>query len=170
PSAETAPPLLALEAIVKVRGTDGERTIAIENFLIGPGQTTLKPDEILMEIQIPNPSPRSSGTYLKHTLRKALDLAIVGVAVHVTMNGDVLSDVKIALGAVAPTPLRTREAEEILRGKKPSQDLLDKAGRCAAGECSPINDVRSSADYRTKMIKVLVPRAIAQAVELTKRS
>ena len=164
PSAETAPPLIVLEAKTKIIGADGERTIPVESFFIGPGQTVLKPDEILVEVQVPNLPPRSGGVYLKHAVRKAMDLAIVGVAVIVTVDGDVLSDVKIALGAVAPTPIRVKRAEEILKGKKISDDLLQKAGQTASDESSPIDDIRSSADYRRKIIKVLVARAIEQAV------
>ena len=164
PSAETAPPLIVLGAKTKIIGADGERTIPVESFFIGPGQTVLKPDEILVEVQVPNLPPRSGGVYLKHAVRKAMDLAIVGVAVIVTVDGDVLSDVKIALGAVAPTPIRVKRAEEILKGKKISDDLLQKAGQTASDESSPIDDIRSSADYRRKIIKVLVARAIEQAV------
>ncbi len=165
PSAETAPPLIVLGAKAKIMGADGERTVPIENFFIGPGQTILKPGEILTEIQVPNLLPRSGGIYIKHTLRKALDLAIVGVAALVTMDGDILSDVKIALGAVAPTPVRATRAEDVLRGNKINDDLLQKAAQTAFNQCSPIDDVRSSAEYRCKMIEVLVPRAIKQAVE-----
>ncbi len=165
PSAETAPPLIVLGAKAKIMGADGERTVPIENFFIGPGQTILKPGEILTEIQVPNLLPRSGGIYIKHTLRKALDLAIVGVAALVTMDGDILSDVKIALGAVAPTPVRATRAEDVLRGNKINDDLLQKAAQTAFNQCSPIDDVRSSAEYRCKMIQVLVPRAIKQAVE-----
>ena len=168
PSAETAPPLIVLGAKAKIMGADGERTVLIENFFTGPGQTILKPDEILVEIQVPNLLPRSSGVYIKHTIRKALDLAIVGVAVIVTMDGDTLSDVKIALGAVAPTPVRARRAEDVLRGNQINDDLLQKAAQTAFNQCSPIDDIRSSAEYRCKMIKVLVPRAIKQAAAQVK--
>ena len=105
---------------------------------------------------------------MAQTLRKALDLANVGVAVVTVLDGDILSDIKIALGAVAPTPIRVKRAEEVLRGKKISDDLLQKAGQTAVEEASPIDDVRSSADYRRKIIKVLVVRAIKEAVEQVK--
>ena len=168
PSAETAPPLIVLGAKAKIMGADGERTVPIENFFTGPGQTVLRPDEILVEIQVPNLLPRSSGVYIKHTIRKALDLAIVGVAVIVTLDGDTLSDVKIALGAVAPTPVRATRAEDVLRGNQIDDDLLQKAAQTAFNQCSPIDDIRSSAEYRCKMIKVLVPRAIKQAAAQVK--
>lgn len=168
PSAETAPALLVLEARVKIVSADGERTITIEDFFTGPGQTVLHPHEILSEIQIPNPLPRSGGVYLAQTVRKALDLAIVGVAVVTTLDGDILRDVKIALGAVAPTPIRARRAEAVIRGQRLSNALLDEAGLAAAEEASPIDDIRGSAEYRRKVIRVLVGRAIRQAAEQIK--
>jgi carbon-monoxide dehydrogenase medium subunit len=168
PSAETAPPLIALGSQATITGADGKRTILIENFFLGPGRTVLRPGEILTEIQVRNLPPRSGGVYLKHTLRKALDLAVVGVAVAVTLDGNILNDAKIALGAVAPTPIRARKAEELLRGKKISLELIQKAAKTASAESSPIDDIRSSADYRKKMIEVLVARAVSQAVEQVK--
>ena len=168
PSAELAPALLVLSARIRIGGNAGERTVPIEDFFTGPGQTILKPDEIIIEIQVPNLSPHSGGVYIKHTLRKALDLAIVGVAVMVTIDGDILSNVRIALGAVAPTPIRARKAEGILVRKRLENNLLEKAGLIASGESSPISDVRSSAGYRKKMVKVLVIRAIREAVEQIK--
>ena len=168
PSAETAPALIVLEASLKITGAGGERTVPIEDFFIGPGQTVLHPDEILSEIQVPNPPPRSGGVYLKQTIRKALDLATVGVAVITRLDGDIIRDVKIALGAVAPTPIRATKAEMIIREQKLDDALLDEAGLVASGEASPIDDVRSSADYRREIIRVLVGRAIRQAAEQIK--
>jgi len=165
PSAELAPALIVLGAKVRILGTAGERVVLIEDFFTGPGQTVLKPNEILVEIQVPNLLPRSGGVYIKHTIRKAMDLAIVGVGIMITVDRDILSNVRIALGAVAPTPIRARKAEKILTGKRLEDDLLEKAALIASEESSPISDVRSSADYRKKMVKVLVARAIKQAAE-----
>ncbi len=134
----------------------------------GGERIVLKPTEILAEIQVPNLPSQSGGVYIKHTTRKAMDLAIVGVGVIITMDGDVMSDVKIALGAVAPTPIRARKAEEILNGRKLEDNLIEKAGLTASNEASPIDDIRSSIDYRRKMVKVLVGRAVKQAVEKVK--
>jgi carbon-monoxide dehydrogenase medium subunit len=168
PSAELAPALIVLGARARLLGGDGERTIPLENFFLGPGLTVIKPDEILAEIQVPNLPPRSGAVYIKHTFRKALDLAVVGVAVMTTMDGDVLSGVKIALGAVAPTPIRAKKAEQILSGKKISDKLLQKARQAAADESSPITDVRSSAEYRRQMVNIIVARAVKQAIEQIK--
>ncbi len=168
PSAETAPALLVLEARVKIISADGERTVPIEEFFTGPGQTVLHPHEILSEIQVPNPLPQSGGVYLAQTIRKALDLAIVGVAVVTTLDGDILKNVKIALGAVAPTPIRARKAETVIKGQRLSDPLLDEAGLAASKEANPIDDIRGSAEYRRKVIRGLVGRAIKQAAEQIK--
>ena len=165
PSAETAPALIVLGARVKIVGADGERTVPIENFFTGPGQTVLRPHEILSEIQVPNLPPRSGSVYIARTLRKALDLAIAGVAVVTTIEGDIMRDVKIALGSVAPIPIRARRAETVVRGQRLDATLLAEAGVAASEEASPIDDVRSSAEYRRKMIRVLVAKAIRQAAE-----
>ncbi len=165
PSAETAPALLVLEAKVKIVGAGGERTVPLENFFAGPGRTVLSAGEILTEILVPNLPPRSGGVYIKQTVRKAMDLAIVGVAVIITLQGNIIGDVKIALGAVAPTPIRARKAEAIIRGQKLDVALLDKAALVASEEASPIDDIRSSAEYRRRIVRILVARAIRQAAE-----
>jgi len=164
PSADMAPPLIVLGARAKIMGTDGERTIPIENLWIGPGQTVIKPDEIFAEIQVPDLAYSSGGVYIKHTTRKAMDLAIVGVAIVVTMDSDVIHDIKISLGAVAPTPIRAKKAEGILVGNKINDDLLQKAGQTASDESSCIDDIRSSADNRRRIIKVLLVRAVKDAI------
>jgi carbon-monoxide dehydrogenase medium subunit len=167
-SADTVPALMVLGTKARIVGGDGDRIVNIEDFFTGPGQTILKPNEILAELQVPNLPPQSAGVYIKHTIRKALDLAIVGVAALVTIDEDILSDVKIALGTVAPTPIRARRAEEFLRGKKMSVDLLQKAGQIASEETSPRDSLRASASYRREMVKVLVKRAVKEAVEKVK--
>ena len=146
-------------------GKEGEKIVPIEDFFVGPGQTILGQDHLLTEIQIPNMPPHSGGAYLKQKRRQGADLAVVGVAALVVMEGKVLKDVKIALGAVAPTPIRAKKAEEILRGKKLDQGLLEKSGQAASGEASPIDDIRGSADYRRELLAVLTKRAITQAIQ-----
>ena len=122
-------------------------------------------DHLLTEIQVPNTLAHSGGAYLKQKRRQGADLAVVGVAALVVMEGEVLKDVKIALGAVAPTPIRAKKAEEILRGKKLDQRLLEKSGQAASWEASPIDDIRGSADYRRELVAVLTKRAITQATQ-----
>jgi aerobic carbon-monoxide dehydrogenase medium subunit len=165
PSADTAPPLLVLGAKAKTQGLEGEKLVPLEDFFVGPGQTILGPDHLLIEIQIPILSPHSGGAYLKHKRRQGADLAVVGVAALAVMEGEVLKDAKIALGAVAPTPLRAKKAEAILRGKKVHQTLLEKCGQAASDEAKPIDDIRGSADYRRELVAVLVKRAMTQAIQ-----
>jgi carbon-monoxide dehydrogenase medium subunit len=168
PSAETGPALLALDARLKVLSLGRERIIPIESFFTGPGGTVLGINEVLAEIQVPTSRSRSEGVYLKHSIRKSMDLAIVGVAVVATIEGEALINVKIALGAVAPTPIRARKAENILEGKRPDDRVLTAAARVASEESSAITDIRSSSEYREKMVKVLVKRALLQALEQAK--
>ena len=166
PSADMAPSLIVLGAQLKINGSDGQKSMPVEEFFTGPGQTRLSSSEILLEIHVPKPLPNSAAIYLKQTRSKGADLAIVGVAASVIMDGEVIKDVKIALGAVAPTPIRAKKAEEILKGKKPDDKILEACAEAASLESSPIDDVRSSAAYRKKLVKVLVKRAIKQITEL----
>jgi carbon-monoxide dehydrogenase medium subunit len=164
PSADSAPALLTLGARLKLISRKGERTINIEDFFTGPNRTALTDEEILLEIKIPDMPPKSKGVYLKLSPRRAMDLAIVGAAVVVVPEDGICKDIRIALGAVAPTPLRTMKAETVLKGQKFNDNLIEKAAKAAAAEASPIDDHRASAEYRRDMIEVLVKRAIKQAI------
>ena len=160
PSADTAPALLALEAKVKLLSKKDERIVKLADFFKNPGETAIKPDEILIEIQIPDLPLGNRGKYLKLSPRRAMDLAVVGVAVLVFPENGRISDIRIALGAVSPTPIRVSTAEEILRGKEPSAELIKQAADSTAACCVPITDHRASAQYRTDMVRVLTKRAI----------
>ena len=162
PSADSAPALLVLGAKVKLVGKKGERTLSIAEFFKGPNQTVLKPDEILVEIQVPEPPVGSISKYTKLSPRRAMDLAVVGVAVLLVPDGEKCGDIKIALGAVAPTPVRAKEAEEIIRGNKLSTELIEKAAEAAVKDCRPISDHRASAEYRADMVRVLTKRIISE--------
>lgn len=166
PSADTAPPLICLGAKVKLASQKGDRTIALEDFFQGPGLPILRAGEILTEIQVPHPPPHSAGVYQKLS-RTAVDLAIVGVAAFIRVDARKKScaEARIALGAVAPTPIRAKEAEAILQGKKINKSLIEQAAQLAAGASCCISDVRASAAYRTEMVRVLTRRAIEQAWE-----
>ncbi|MCP4165399.1 MAG: xanthine dehydrogenase family protein subunit M [Chloroflexi bacterium] len=168
PSADTLPSLIADQATIRVFGSRGERNILLEKFFAGPGQTVLTQDEVLTEIIVPAPPPRTGKVYFKHGRRKAMELASVGVAVTLTLESDICQDIRIVLGAVAPTPIRALKAEEVLRNN--SIDRLDiaAAAQAAMVESRPISDVRSSADYRREMVRVLTSRAIRQALEMAK--
>jgi aerobic carbon-monoxide dehydrogenase medium subunit len=165
PSADTAPPLIALGASVKMVGIHGERSVLVENFFKGPKESVLQRNEILTQILLPNPPQRSSGAYLKLMRRSALDLAIVGVAAFLRLdpNKQICSDARIALGAVAPTPIRAPMAEEILIHKEIDEVLAGVAGKAASMVCRPIDDIRSSLEYRCNMVEVLTKRAVMDA-------
>jgi len=162
PSAETAPALIGLDAKAKIVGPDGERVVALENFFTGPGKTVLKTGELLVEIQVPALSPNTNGVYMKHALRGSIDLAIVGVAVVVMMDGELCQEVNIVLGAVAETPTRAKKAEGMLKRKRINDALIEKVAEIAAAESRPITDVRASDKYRREMVKVFTRRAIRE--------
>ena len=164
PSADLPPILIALDAQVRIVGSAGERLVALENFFLGPGKTVLSPGEILAQVIIPDQTTTGSH-YIKFGLRQAEALAVVGVASAVTVDGDTVREVRIALGAVAPTPLRARQAEDILRGQKVSQELIERAGKLAAAASRPISDIRGGAEYRRHLVAVLTCDSIKIAVE-----
>lgn len=163
PSADTAPALMVLGATLKLISPQGERAVPVEKFFAGPSATILKRGEILVEIQIPETAPNSAGVYIKHTVRRAMDLAIVGVAVAITLQDGICRSASIALGAVSPTPIRAVNAEALLKGKGREESVFKNAGKEAARECRPIDDVRSTAEYRREMVEVLTRRALEQA-------
>ena len=166
PSADTAPPLTVLGAKVRLTSSKGERIALLEDFFLGPGETILQTGEWVTEIQVPNLTPGTGAAYLKLS-RTAMDLAVVGVAVAVRLKGKTCTDVKIALGAVAPTPMRAKRAEEILKGKTITNELIEEASRIASEECKPISDVRGSAEYRREIVRVFTRQAIEQALGRT---
>jgi len=168
PSADMAPPLIGLDAEVKIAGRGKDKTLPLEAFFRGPGETALGPDEILIEISVPNMAPHSYGVYLKHGRRKALDLAVVGVASVLTMDSTLskCEDIRIVLGAVAPTPMRAKKAEAVIRGNDLSDSVINEAAKIAAEECSPISDVRGSEWYRRQVVEALVKRGINQALAM----
>jgi carbon-monoxide dehydrogenase medium subunit len=156
PSADTIPPLIADGATVRIRGAGGERSVKLEEFFLGPGKTVLKPGDVVIEIVVPPPAAGTRKIYIKHGRRKAMELATVGVAVtHVPG-----AETRIVLGAVAPTPIRARRAEEVLRGKALSAELIAQAAEAAVAESHPISNVRASAEYRREMVSVLTRRAL----------
>jgi len=169
PSADTAPSLIGLGAKVKIVGLKGERIISLENFFVGPGESVLQESEILVEILVPNSSGDNRGVYLKLPARTAIDVACVGVAVIATLDSKInnILDIKIVLGAVAPTPIRARKAEELIKGEVIREQLVEKVALTAAEEAKPISDIRGSASYRKQMVRVLTKRALAQVASRT---
>ncbi len=162
PAADSPPALIALGAQIKIEGGRGSRVVLLEDFFTGPGKTDLKPGEVLAEIQVPDPGPASGSAFLKLT-RVAADLAKVNVAAFIQREKEVCRECRIASGAVAPTPVRLKQAEAVLRGKRLDEDLCRLAGEKASEEIQPITDIRSTAWYRREVIKVLVRDALLQA-------
>ena len=167
PSADTAPPLIALGGQLKLVGPGKARKVPVEEFFKGPDKTVLGPDELVAEVQIPPTFSGGSGTYIKHTLRAKMDLAIVGVATYLAFDSKkhLCEDVKIVLGAVAPIPMRAKRAEKVLRGKAIDDGLIEDAARIASEESRPIDDIRSSAEYRREMVRIVTKRALKRCLE-----
>jgi len=194
PSADTACPLLVLDAMVSIVGPKGARDIAIDDFFQGPGKTVLEKGELVKEFVIPAFGENTGSAYIKHTRRQAMDLPILGVAARITISiksgaearcrdmfctidsiSNILSKLKdeelkieearIAMGVVAPRPIRAKKAEAALKGKIVSPELFEEIGNIAAGEAQPRDSIRGEAWYRSEMIKVLVKRAIIKSID-----
>jgi carbon-monoxide dehydrogenase medium subunit len=165
PSAENAPPLMAMGAEVAVANLQGDRRIALDQFFRGPGLTAMEHDEIMTSIFVPFPVPKSGASYKRVSARCGVDIAAVCVSAWVVLDGEVCKDSRIVLGAVAPTPMRAVGAEILLQGREWSRELVEKAALQALEEARPITDVRASADYRKKMVAVLTLRALEEAYE-----
>jgi len=169
PSADTASILLAMGATVWAKDAAGEeRAIPIDEFFKGVKKTCLAKGELVTRIDIPETKPGEGAAYFKLAVRKAMDLAIIGVAAWVRVEGGVFADARIAVGGAATTPFRARAAEAALRGKAFDEDMLEEAAKAAAGECRAISDVRASAEYRTDMVRVFTKRAVRKALERLK--
>jgi len=164
PAADSAVPLLALNAQVKLRSNKSQRTVMLEDFFTGYRQTVLKPGEILSEVSFPIPERGTKYAYHKMGRRNAMAISVVSVAVLLNMKGKRCNEVAIALGAVAPTPVRAKEAESLLRDKKVDPDLARICGETAAKCANPIDDLRASADYRRIMCAFWVRETISQTV------
>ena len=165
PSADTAPPLISLKASLELKGPAGERQVPVEQFFTGPKETVRKADEILAGILIPKPESLSAGCYLKLMRRHAMDLALVGVAAWLKLDAGkkVCKEARIALGAVAPTPIRVAEVEALLVNKAIGEGVVAEAARIAGMQCRPISDLRASLEYRCSMVEVFTRRAVTEA-------
>lgn len=163
PAADTVAGLLVANAQVDIASADGGRSVPINELFTGPGQTVLKPGEILTQFRLP--SPASGSHYIKHKIREVMDLAFIGVASAVNMDNGTITDARIGLAAVAPTPIRATEAENLLKGKEITSELLEQAAAAAAAATSPISDLRCSAEHRREMVNVLTRRTLQLAIE-----
>jgi carbon-monoxide dehydrogenase medium subunit len=160
PHMDLPPVLLCLDARVRVRGPQGERWIGLEDLYAGYYETTLARDELIIEVVVPAPPPRSAATYVKFTALSADDWPAVGVAVSAVRHDGSLGAVRVALGAATERALRLASVEAHLEGKAPSADLVQQAGDAAAREVRPLGDLRGSAEYKREMIRVHARRAV----------
>lgn len=156
PAADTAVALLALDAVVNVASTTGRLAMAVSELFLGPGQTALMPGDLVTEVVLPGSAAGLRGSYQRLSRRRGMDLATVGVLVG-KRDGDTASW-RVALAAVAPTPLRVRAAEELLEANGAA--AAREAADIAVGACRPITDLRGSAEYRREMVGVLVRRGV----------
>jgi carbon-monoxide dehydrogenase medium subunit len=163
PCADTAPALLVLDAEVKLASARGDRSMPLETFFRGPGETALEEGEILASLHLPAVRDRFAYRFLKHTPRRAMDLSVASVAVLVKAGENGL-DCRIAMGSVAPLPMRAADAEAYLaRVGALNRATIERAADLAAEACVPISDVRGSVDYRRELVRMLTRRALHEA-------
>lgn len=162
PAGDSIPPLICLNAQLRVINQEGERWIPVEHFFEGPQKTCLRSDELLSEIKIPPLRPKTFGIYLKLGARKALEIAIISIGVLITFRDkvEIVDEIRISLGSVAPTPIRCRQSEDILRGRDIRENIIEKASREVQKNINPISDLRGTSEYRYEMAYVLTKKAL----------
>jgi len=165
PSADSVPLLIALGATCRISGSGGAREIAVEDFCIAPGRNVLQPGELLVSLHLPPPAPHSGARYLRFIPRNEMDIAVAGVGVEVVLDNGKFRSVRIALAAVAPTPLFVREAGDALAGQPVNDASIARAADIARASVKPITDMRGTADYRRHICGVLTRRALEAAVQ-----
>lgn len=166
PAADLPPPLIAMGARVVLMKKGKEREIPLEDFFVGPGQTKIKPTEILAKIIVDDPPPFTGWDYIKLMHRNALEIAIVAVAVRITLDSPdgIIKDARVILSAVAAKAIHAVSAEKILIGEKPTEKLFKQAASLASTDCTPITDIRGGAEYRCAMVEALTKRALSAAL------
>jgi carbon-monoxide dehydrogenase medium subunit len=172
PAADTIPALIASSAVCIIAGPNGRREVPVEGFCTAPGRTVLARGEMLVGLRLPPPEPHTGSAYLRFIPRNEMDIAVVGAGVSVTMGGDGSRCIaaRIALAAVAPTPLLVAQAGAALVGKPPSAADIEQAAKLAQAAARPISDMRGDADYRRHLVGVLTRRALSRAIERSKES
>jgi carbon-monoxide dehydrogenase medium subunit len=172
PAGDTLPALLAYGAACRIVGPAGERLVPLAQFCLGPGHTALQPAELLVALHLPPPPPRAGALYIKHSPRSTMDIATVGVASVVALGeqSEVCQEVKIALGAVAPTVVRATAAETLLRGQSVNAARLQQVAHAAVQAANPIDDIRGTAAHRRAVVAPLVQRTLHYAVQMAQGS
>ncbi|HKW99553.1 MAG TPA: xanthine dehydrogenase family protein subunit M [Bryobacteraceae bacterium] len=165
PSADSVPLLIAMRATCRIAGPGGTREIAVEDFCTGPGRNVLGQGELLVSLHLPAPPPQSGARYLRFIPRNEMDIAVAGAGVEVVLEDGRFRSARIALAAVAPTPLFVREAGDALAGNPVSDATLASAAEIARASASPITDMRGTADYRRHLCGVLTRRALESAIQ-----
>ena len=167
PSGDSIPAMIVLGAICTIAGPAGVRTVPVEHFCTGPGKTVLRPNELLVSIYFPVPAARSGACYLRFIPRHEMDIAVVGVGARVDLSDDLQKVVsaRIAIGAVAPTPILAREASDFLVGKVPSGTAFSQASALAQEAARPITDMRGTIAYRRHLVGILTKRSLEAAVD-----
>jgi len=170
PAADMAAILLAMNCEVKIATGNGAKTIGLDQFFAGPNRTVLNRNEVLLQIIIPKEIEQFKGIYLKHGPRKAMDIGIVNIAILLDADAGsgLCNQIMIAMGAVAPRPIRAKKAEALLNGHKLNSEAIQKAAEAAASEATPITDFRASAGYRKDLVKNLVARGIHQLLDASR--
>jgi carbon-monoxide dehydrogenase medium subunit len=172
PAADAVPALIAYEAVCVIAGPNGSRELPVEKFCVAPGKTALGPNEFLVSLRLPAPKPHTGGHYQRFIPRNEMDIAVVGVAAVLTLDdskGKCLS-ARIALAAVAPTPLLVADAGAALAGSKLDDVSINKAAALAQAAARPISDMRGDADYRRHLVRVLTRRTLRTAFERAKEN
>ncbi len=168
PAGDTLPALTAYGAECRLIGPEGERLVPLENFLLGPGRTVLRPTELLVELRLPPQPPHTGALYIKHSPRSAMDISAVGVVSVVSLESreGVCREVRIALGAVGPTVMRARSAETLLRGQRADAALIQRIALAAMVDARPIDDIRGTARHRRAIVEALTERTLRSAIQM----
>ncbi len=166
PAADATPAMIAAGAVASVAGPNGRREVAVEDIVTGPGRTSIAKDEIVVSFALPARPANSGDAYLRFTPRTEMDIAVVGVGINLTLDGGgTCTAARVALGAVAPTPLLVAEAADALIGTQVDAGALAALAAAASAACNPIDDKRGTIEYRTKVAGVLARRAAVIALE-----
>jgi carbon-monoxide dehydrogenase medium subunit len=163
PICDTIPPLMILGAEVVVASAKGTRSISLEEFFTGPGKNVLKAEEVILKVRFPLPE-KGRGGHIKLGLRRGTSCSVASVAVWLVVDRDKVADIRIALGGVAPTPIRARKTEDAFKGQSLDQDRIAELSETVMGEIRPITDVRGSAEYRKQVSASLLAKAVRQAL------